>query len=171
MNKQSRTKLKLGCLNVRGCNLHEKRCEIGDIMRDRDLDVLALSETKLKGRGEENFGTFKGVKSGVSERLRAREGVAIVLKDDLWRAVKEIKEVNARLMWVKLEIGKERWIIVSAYGPGSERSEEERESFWELLRECLGNFRESNCDGRSECQGRRHSKGWSIWCPWSTRGK
>jgi len=50
---------------VRGCNQHEKRCEIGDIMRERDLDVLALSETKLKGRGEEKFGIFKDVKSSV----------------------------------------------------------------------------------------------------------
>jgi len=83
-----------------------------------------------------------GVKSGVSERMQAREGVAIVLKGELWSAVKEIKEVNARLMWVELEIGKEIWIIASAYGPGSERSGEERESFWEMLGKCLGNFRE-----------------------------
>lgn len=30
---------------------------------------------------------------------------------------------------MKTEIGKERWIIVSAYGTGSERIEEKRESF------------------------------------------
>jgi len=57
-------------------------------MRERDLDVLALGETKLKGWGEEKLGIFQGVKSGVSERMQAREGVATVLKDDLWRAVK-----------------------------------------------------------------------------------
>ena len=54
-------------------------------MCERDLDVLELSETKLKGRVEVKFDNFKGVKSGVSERMWAREDVAIVLKDELWR--------------------------------------------------------------------------------------
>lgn len=30
---------------------HEKRCEIVDIIGERDLDVMALTETKLKCRG------------------------------------------------------------------------------------------------------------------------
>ena len=34
-------------------------------------------------------------------------------------------------------------MFVSAYGPGSEKSEEERERFWEGLNECLSRFREN----------------------------
>ena len=30
--------------------------------------------------------------------------------------------------------------IVSAYGPGSEKTEEEREEFWETLSECVSRF-------------------------------
>ncbi len=76
---------KLGCLNVCGWrNQLEKRCAIDDIIHGRGLDVMALSETKLKGLAEERFGTFKGVKSGVSERRCAREDTAVVLKDELW---------------------------------------------------------------------------------------
>ncbi len=73
---KSRTVLKPECLNVRGCNQHEKkRSEIGDIMHERDLVVITLSETKLKGRDEEKFGTFKEIQSGVARRIRARESV------------------------------------------------------------------------------------------------
>lgn len=54
-----------------GCNQHEKKCEIDDIMRERNLD-----DTKLNGRHEEKFGTFTGLKSGVSERMRTIEGVS-----------------------------------------------------------------------------------------------
>ena len=35
-----------------------------------------------------------------------------------------------------------RGVDISAYAAGSERSGEESESLWELLRGCLGNFRE-----------------------------
>ncbi len=44
--------LKIGSLNVRGCSMNEdKREEIGRLF-ERRLDVLALSETKMKGKGE-----------------------------------------------------------------------------------------------------------------------
>lgn len=51
--------LKLECLNECGCHPHEKRCEKGDIMHERDLDVMPLSDATLKRRSEEEFGTSK----------------------------------------------------------------------------------------------------------------
>ncbi len=47
------------------------------------------------------------------------------------------------MMWVKREMGHESLVFVSAYGPGSERSEQEVDEFWNDLYECVGNFRES----------------------------
>ena len=40
------------------------------------------------------------------------------------------------------EIGHEKWVFVSAYGPGSERTEEEVDEFWQELRGCLQQFGE-----------------------------
>ena len=37
----------------------------------------------------------------------------------------EWKKVPARLMWVGLQVG-----VVSAYGPGSDKSEEAMEDYW-----------------------------------------
>jgi exonuclease III len=74
---------RVGCLNVRGCGNEVKREQIGRVLIDRKMDVMVLSETKLKGKGEIKFGEVKGVKSGVSERVRAREGVAILLRKEL----------------------------------------------------------------------------------------
>ena len=48
-------------MNVRGCSKSvSKRCEIGDMFQKRRMDVLALNETKLKGRGEVLFGGLTG---------------------------------------------------------------------------------------------------------------
>ncbi len=54
-----------------------KEEEIGRLF-ERRLDVLALSETKMKGKGETEFGNVSGRGSGV-KRGRAKEGVALLV--------------------------------------------------------------------------------------------
>ena len=93
-------------------------------------------ETKMKGKGEVAFGEVTGRVSGV-ERGRAREGVALLLSEWMENKVVEWKEVSSRLMWVRVRMGRECWVFVSAYGPGCERSEEERDEFWNDLTRCV----------------------------------
>ena len=52
----------------------------------------------------------------------------------------EWKEVSSRLMLVRVKIERDTWVFMSAYGPGSERSEEEIEEFRSELSECDGSF-------------------------------
>ena len=135
--------LRVGSLNVRGCGTNEmKREMIGRMFVRRKLDVLALSETKMKGKGDSEFGPVLGRVSGVVGG-RGREGVGLLLSKDMMKNVKEWCEVSSRIMWVRVQLGIEKWIFVSAYGPGSEKNEEEREMFWRKLNECIGCFREN----------------------------
>ena len=60
---------------------------------------------------------------------REREGVALLLSGRLMRCVVEWKEVSSRLMWVRVKLERESWVFISAYGPGSEKSEVEIEKF------------------------------------------
>ena len=71
---------------------------------------------------------------------REREGVALLLSERLLRCVVEWKNVSSWLMWVRVKIERESWVSISAYGPCSERSEEEIEEFWSELSECVGGF-------------------------------
>ena len=105
----------------------------------RKLDVLALSETKMKGKGERVFGPMLGRVSGVNGG-RGREGVGLLLSDEMQKNVKEWCEVSSRIMWVRVQLKWEKLVFVSVYGPGSERSEEERVQFWESLNECVSKF-------------------------------
>ena len=101
--------------------------------------MLALSETKLQGKGEVEFGGVEGRRSGYTGGW-AREGVAILVSEEVRRCVTEWREVSSRLMWVKLKFGQEKWVIVSAYGPGSEFHQEEVQRFWDELGDCVGSF-------------------------------
>ena len=71
----------------------------------RGMDVLALCETKMKGKGEVAFGEVTGRVSGV-ERGRAR-GVALLLSEWMGNKVVEWKEVSSRLMWARVRMGRE----------------------------------------------------------------
>ena len=42
--------LRVAGFNIRGVNDVGKREEVGTMCRERDIDILALTETKLKGK-------------------------------------------------------------------------------------------------------------------------
>ena len=61
----------MGHLNVRGCSEVEKRDEMFEECR---LDILGLSETKLRREGEMSFWGVRAI-SGVGRKGNSREGV------------------------------------------------------------------------------------------------
>jgi hypothetical protein len=68
----------------------------------REIDVLAVNETKVKGTGVCVFGSVNGRVSGVLNG-RAREGVGLLLSERVNKCVRQWKKVSSRLMWVKIE--------------------------------------------------------------------
>ena len=69
----------MGSLNVRGCSsIESKRCEIGCMFGRRGMDVLALCETKMKGKGEVAFGEVTSSVSGGRKGKSKRRCGAIV---------------------------------------------------------------------------------------------
>ena len=77
---------------------------IGRMFADHKFDMLALGETKLKGKSECEFGCVSGRMSGVTRltRGKTREGVALMVS--LAESVCDGMEVSSRLMWVKVKL-------------------------------------------------------------------
>lgn len=65
------------------------------------------------------------------------------MREEVSKNVVEWKEGSSRLMWVKEKYGSETWAFVCAYGPGSERSEAQRESIWKSLEGCVKGMNQS----------------------------
>ena len=51
--------------------------------------------------------------------------------------VKEIRRVSSRIMCVEICIKREFWFVTRVCTPSMDRSEEERDGFWEELIECI----------------------------------
>ena len=80
---------RLGTWNVRGINDRKKREEVVDIFKKENFELLALTKTKLKRKGEVSWSGVNAIFAGVQEMERAREGVAVLL-NDVWHGV-EVK--------------------------------------------------------------------------------
>ena len=128
---------RIGCMNVRGCNEESKKEEIVRMMDECKLDVLALSETKVRGKGEWKMEGVRGYRSG---GRAAKRGVAVLMSKEMWEGMYEHKEINERIMYVKVKTGGKKLVFVSVYIP-AEGNKEERERYWEELGECIESFK------------------------------
>ncbi|KAJ0183431.1 hypothetical protein K1T71_001407 [Dendrolimus kikuchii] len=128
---------RIGTWNVRG-GMKDKMDEMIDIMNERSLDALCLTETKRKGCDVDDLpGGMLALWSGVDLDERASGGVGVLLSSRFVSGVKAYCLVNPRLLWVRLKLGITRVFLVAAYAPVSSADPQELEKFWESVREIL----------------------------------
>ena len=87
--------------------------ELAEMMKQRNVDILCLQETKWIGNKARNIGG--GCKLFYNEADRRRNGIGIVVREELVESVLEVKRVLERLMAMKLDVKRSILIVVSAY--------------------------------------------------------
>ena len=95
--------------------------------RKNYVDIFCLQETKWKGSKARNIGgVCKIFYNGADGR---KNGIGIVLREELAESVLEMKRVSDRLMAMKLEVNGSILNIVSEYVPQVNNSMEEKNDF------------------------------------------
>ena len=105
--------------------------ELADMMELRNVDILYLKETKWKGSKARNIGG--GCKLFYNGADGRKNGIGIVVREELAENVLEVKRVSERLMTMKLKVKGSILNIVSVYAPQVNNSMEEKNNFWEDL--------------------------------------
>ena len=105
--------------------------ELADMMERRNVDILCLQETKWKGSKARNIGG--GCKIFYNRADGRKNGIEIVLREELAESVLEVKRVSVILMAMKLEVNRSILNIVSVYAPQVNNSTKEKNDFWEDL--------------------------------------
>ena len=121
--------IRVGTLNIGTMTGRER--ELADMMERRNVDILCLQETKWKGSKARNIGG--GCKLFYSGADRRKNGIGIVVREELAESVLEVKRVSDILMAMKLEVNGSILNMVSAYAPQVNNSMEEKNDFWEDL--------------------------------------
>ena len=82
-----------------------------DAFKEGNFKLLALTETKLKGKGDVSW-------CGVSVIMeRTREGVAALLNDVWHSAVVDFGCVSSKILWIKLRFSRVKVCEVVGYCP------------------------------------------------------
>ena len=101
--------------------------ELADMMERRNVDILCLQERKWKGSKARKIGG--GCKLFYHGANGRKNGIGIVVREELAESVLEAKRVSDRLMATKLEVKESILNIVSAYAPQVNNSMEEKNDF------------------------------------------
>ena len=81
-----------------------------DIFREEKFELLALTESKLKGKGEVSWCRVSGIITSVQEMKRGKEGVAILFNDVWHNAVVDFGCVSSRILWIKFKFSRIKFV-------------------------------------------------------------
>jgi exonuclease III len=125
--------LNIGCWNVQG--LSNKTDTIPLEVEKYNLDIIALSETKKKGCGEEVLGYYLHLWSGVEKGSRARAGVSILIHTKWKSKMINWRFIGERILLVELvTYGR---VVIGAYAPTNDTASVGKDTFWDTLRDIL----------------------------------
>ena len=100
-------------------------------MARKNLQVLCVQETKWRGSKAREIGG--GYKLYYHGEDGTKNGVGIVLCEELKDRVLAVERPSDRVIRMKLDIEGEVWNIVSCYAPQTGCTEYEKDQFWETI--------------------------------------
>ena len=128
-------KMTFGCWNVQGIST---KLNILPTELDRfKMDVVILSETKRKAKGEEELGNYVHIWSGVSKSVRAKAGVSIMINKTWKKRITNWEFINERIIKVEMTLFAREVVIIGVYAPTNDTRDQEKDTFWTILRETI----------------------------------
>ena len=117
--------------------LSRKSGEVADELWKRRVDVCGVQETRWRGESTRFVGA-KGRRYKFWGKGEGIGGVGVMVKENLVEQVCEVRRRSDRVLVVVMVIGKVMVRVISAYAPQHNRSEREKDIFYEELDEELG---------------------------------
>ncbi|XP_049779285.1 craniofacial development protein 2-like [Schistocerca cancellata] len=123
--------MRWGAINING-GYSGKKVELAETASKMGLDVLAVSDIRVRGEKEEEVGEYKVYLSGVKAGI-AQWGVGLYIRKEMEPSVVAIRYVNDRLMWIDLTVSSKKIRIVSVYSHCEGTEQDKMDSFYEVL--------------------------------------
>ena len=149
-NRKLKKKFNFGFWNVRTLqdsnDAPERKTALVSLELSKyDIDIAALSETRLPGISQfkEEKGGYVFFTSGKSPDEPRLSGVGFAVKSELARSLQSLpKGLSDRIMTLTLELELDtRVTLVSCYAPTMNRPDQEKDDFYQRLREVIDGIR------------------------------
>lgn len=127
---------KIGTWNIRSMYQAGKAANIIQEMTRLNIDILGCSEVRWPNSGIQIIGEHHIYYSG-DDTTRNRNGVAMIVKREIAKAVIGFTPISDRVMLLKINSSPSNINIIQVYAPTSESTEEEIENFYQTLENSL----------------------------------
>ncbi|XP_059389804.1 craniofacial development protein 2-like [Carassius carassius] len=122
-------RIRLATLNIG--TLTGRSRELADTLKTRRIDIACIQETKWKGSKARDIGEgYKLIYDGVTS---SRNGVGVVVCQQLRDSIVEVENISDRLISIKIVSGPTTLRVISCYAPQVGCTEQEKDEFWETL--------------------------------------
>lgn len=134
--------LRFGTWNIR--SLTGKEVELTEEMKKYKVQIMGLSEVRRRKSGVTPLNAgYTMIWSGVNEG-RAREGVALVIKDEYFTRVESWDAVSSRFVVADLNLAIGKSSIIQVYAPTDDSSINDKNQFYEDLQKTIDYIRYKN---------------------------
>ena len=110
--------------------LEAKTLELTNELSKYRIHVACVQETRWKGKKTKGIKEYKLCYAGLDGR---RNGVGILVSNDILKQLVEVRRYSDRIMLVRIVVGEEIISIVSVYGPQVRLDEQVKCEFWDNL--------------------------------------
>ena len=109
-----------------------KEKEIIQLMKDKNIKIIGLAETRLNGTGRKPLHeNYELIYSG--EQDSTRNGVALLCEPSFSSCIERINYINGRILAATLNISGQRTSFIQVYAPQQGRPIQEKLDFYEEL--------------------------------------
>lgn len=135
--------IRLGIWNIK--TLSGKEIELVGEIKKYKIDIIGLSETKKKGNGITRLANgFTMIYSGVNMRERAKGGVALAMKEELFDQMESWEAVSPRIIIANIQLAVGKASIIQVYAPTEDASMDDKDHFYEDMQRSVDKARTEN---------------------------
>lgn len=136
---QRKRLMRLATWNIQG--LRTKQSEVFHELNKMNIDICVLTETKKKGKGNENIGEYIHFYSGVRKDARAKRGVSIAVHKDMKRSIKSWEEIDEQIMTIEIVKDSRHIVIIGVYAPSEDALPLIKDQFYDKLIQVVSNIK------------------------------
>ena len=115
--------------------------EVKREMKRYGLNILGVSEVRWKGQGDFNSDGMRVIYSGGDQ---CKQGVALILDEEVGRRVIEVNQVSDRLIMIKINAKPVDVVLIQVYMPTTEYEDEEIEEMYEQIENIINKQKEDD---------------------------